>query len=1004
MDGSSEFRTDTTLDGRHAAAIDAARRQFERAGLRAATSSSSGRAGATAMPADWPVDALPGYEIGPEIHRGGQGVVYRAVQRGTQRDVAIKIMREGRLGGPREKARFEREIQILGQLKHPNIVTIHESGTSVHGVYFVMDYIDGQTLDAYVAGAKLGVRETLSLFAGICRAIHVAHLRGVIHRDLKPANIRVDPAGQPHVLDFGLAKFDEIGETTAGSSIVDTMTGQFIGSLPWASPEQIEGRSGDIDVRTDVYALGMVLFQVLTGRMPYEIGVGMRQIVDSICHAEPPAPSSIRAEIDGDVDAIVLKCLRKEKDQRYQSAGDVAADIERFLVGEPIDARRDSALYVISRQIRRHRVAASFAGLFILVVAAALITSLTFWRRAVHERTEAEGARAAAVAAEEDARKQGEVARAVTRFLTQDVLLKLDPYNTQGEAVTARALFDRAAADVDAGEFKNQPLVEAEIRTVLGMVYLWMSDFARAEAQLRATLEISRREAGPNDARTLLTMGRLGTALARQGKLAEAEPLLREALEIQSRAAGEDDLSTVMARSALAAWCVDADRPAEAASLYRDVLEARTRLQGPDHADTLAVMSKLAGALTSDGKLTDAEPMLRDVIERKRRVHGDRHPETLIDLMHLANVLHLTGRNAEAQPLAEEALAGLSDRMGAGQESTQSALVVLATIQQSLGNRAEAEALFRRAVESHKTSGSNGYQIVEILLQRAVNLSQMGKLLEAESVLREALKAQQSAGNHERDRLRILSNLVNVLGEQGRSNEAVPFAEECVTVSRRVFGDENETTNLFINNHAFAMMGSGDAAAAETRFREAIASQRRLNAGENALTLNLMHNLALSLGRQNKHDEEESLLRAVLASRRKRLGDQDVLSLKSMHALASVLRERDRLDEAELHCREAVALAEKKWPDGHYLTEHFRCGLGTCLIAMKRYDEAEKALLLCQRRGEELLPAGHPNRTEAIEKLIVLYDAWGKPDEAAAWRGRLPNDAQLGSKAKSAEP
>ncbi len=988
MDGSSELNLRSTVDGRHVAAIDSARRQFERAGIRGPTSSAPGAAETVAArSAAWLAERLPDYEIGTEIHRGGQGVVYRSLQRGTQREVAIKVMRDGPFGGALAKSRFEREIQILAQFRHPNIVTIHDSGSVESGFYFVMDYIAGRTLDAYVSDARLGVRETLALFVKICRAVHAAHLHGVIHRDLKPANIRVDPSGEPHLLDFGLAKIIEDDAPAADSAHASSQTGQFIGSLPWASPEQLEGKSGEIDVRTDVYSLGVVLFQALTCRLPYEVGVNMRQAVENICRAEPPSPSTVSAGIDGEVDAIVLKCLRKAKDQRYQSAGDLAGDIERYLAGEPIDAKRDSGWYVFSKQLRRHRLAVSIVAAFMVVVAGALVSSVSFWRQAVRERDIAQIATIDAIEARDEARKQEAVAAAVSRFLTRDVLQKLDPYNTQGEALTARALFEQAAKDVDAGAFRDQPLVEFEVRTVLGMVYHWMSDFAHAETHLRAALSIARGELGEENENTLSTLRRLGNALSRQGKLDEAGQLLRQAMEIQSRTRGDDDLSTVLSRSHLAGWYLDMDRPDEAESLYRMVLDARIRLQGEDHVDTLAVMSNLAHALGSQGKYAEAEALYRDSLRLKRKIHGDQHPETLVDLMHLANTLRFTGRSDEAMPIAKEAYEGLRERMGVAAESTQSAMLTLARLHQTAGEFAEAEALLREAVDYYRASDGAGYQIVVILFQLGVNLIEQGKLTEAEGVLRDALAAYERVGGNAIDRLRILSHLVNVLGEQGKSADAVTAAEESMKLSRQTYGDEHETTAIFVNNYAYALLQSGNLSEAEAQCRQALAMQR----DDHPLTYNLMHNLALALGEEDHQEERELLLRTSLEGRRRLFGDDDPLTLKTMQALAALLRDQKTFDEAEALLREALGRAEKRWPSGHFMTEHYRRALGVCLAAEGRFEEAEPLLLLSYERDRELLPPGHPNHVEGIQKLVDLYIAWGKPEQADHWREERPN-------------
>lgn len=325
------------------------------------------------------VDQIPGYEIRGEIHRGGQGVVFHAVQISTGREVAIKVLRQGPFGNIEDRQRFDREVRVLSALKHPNIVAIHDGGVAHGHAYFVMDYIAGETLDLYVARTRCSVDTLLAMFVKICAAVAAAQLRGIIHRDLKPGNIRVDRAGEPHVLDFGLAKIDPAavdsaaehaplpGASPAAPSF--TQTGQFLGSLPWASPEQAEGLAAKVDIRTDVYSLGVVLYQSLTGRFPYPVNGGFRVVLNNILNSAPVRPASVRREINDEVETILLKCLQKEPERRYQGAAELAADLRRYLSGAPIDAKRDSHIYVLRKQLVRHRlpVAAAVAVLISLV-------------------------------------------------------------------------------------------------------------------------------------------------------------------------------------------------------------------------------------------------------------------------------------------------------------------------------------------------------------------------------------------------------------------------------------------------------------------------------------------------------------------------------------------------------------------------------------------------------------------------------------------------------------
>ncbi|MHC5115207.1 MAG: serine/threonine-protein kinase [Planctomycetota bacterium] len=329
--------------------IDAARDDAERIAAQAPTSTESI---SLLRP---PTTSFPGYEVLREIHRGGQAVVYQAIQNATKRKVAIKVMRGGPLANAQERARFEREVRILGQLQHPNIIGIHDSGTTEGWSYFVMDYLAGRPLDESMAGGERSVDDTVRLMARICRAVNAAHLHGVIHRDLKPANIWIDTGGEPHILDFGVARIATGNVTDEPEPQLMTMTGQFVGSLPWASPEQAEGNPADIDLRSDVYSLGVMLYQMLTGCFPYVVVGNMREVLQSILHSPPTRPGRLRRQVNDEVETIVLKCLSKDPERRYQSAGELARDLELYLDGEPIMAKRDSTWYVLRKSAVRHR-------------------------------------------------------------------------------------------------------------------------------------------------------------------------------------------------------------------------------------------------------------------------------------------------------------------------------------------------------------------------------------------------------------------------------------------------------------------------------------------------------------------------------------------------------------------------------------------------------------------------------------------------------------------------
>ncbi len=350
-----------------------------------------------------------GYEIVAEISRGGQAVVFKATQIATSRFVAVKKLNLNNSSGAEQLLRFEREIDVISRLKHPNIVTIFDRGTAAGCPFFVMELVEGMTLSEYCSTTfpktttsdavdPKRVRQLLELARKICSAINYAHRLGIIHRDLKPQNILIDDESNPRVLDFGLAKL------TTNNPFALTEVGQFLGTLAYASPEQVKLAPEQIDIRTDVYSLGMILYEQLTGRLPYVVDEGLSERVNNILHSDPARPSELCKGIDRDLETILLKSLSKNPDRRYQSIQQFDRDIELYLNGQPIEARRDSKLYVFKKSVQRNKVFVTASATILLIILSALVVSLKFWKQAVGERDIARSA----VASESKAKKDVE--------------------------------------------------------------------------------------------------------------------------------------------------------------------------------------------------------------------------------------------------------------------------------------------------------------------------------------------------------------------------------------------------------------------------------------------------------------------------------------------------------------------------------------------------------------------------------------------------------------------
>jgi tetratricopeptide (TPR) repeat protein len=675
--------------------------------------------------------ALPGYAIDGFLQSGGQGVVYRAVQRGTGRKVAIKVMRGGRLARPSHRARFEREVRILARLRHPNIVTILDSGTADGQFYYIMDFIDGPALDEFTAGRRLPVREIVALFVKICGAIHAAHLRGIIHRDLKPSNVRVDAAGEPHILDFGLAKLDDVSDADELGPHLSTLTGEFIGSPPWASPEQVDGLPEAIDVRTDVYSLGVMLYQCLTGTFPYRVDGRLRETLDNICNAEPARPARSNRAIDDDLEAVVLTCLRKSPAQRYQTAGEVGRDLQGYLAGEPVEAKRDSSWYLLRMTVRRHRVTAALTALAAVLAVIVALGSTVMYRREARLRGEAQAACLEAV-------RQTRIAEAVNTFLNEDLLAAARP-DALGRNATIEMLIDAAAGKIE-GRFDAEPQIEAAIRQTVGDVYMELGKWAPALAQAERALALLRASVGAESEQTLAVMNLVGRLYRRLGRYQEADATYSEMLAIARRALGEEHALTQRGMNNHAYVLHQLGRTRGAYELNRRVLEFRLRTLGPEHEETLTSMNNNAYYVQAVGTMEEAAEGYEKVFEIRRRVLGPEHPDTLLSMHNVATLWSRLGRLDDAARLEEEQLELVRKVQGPRHAATMDTLAVLGDIYRRRGRFDEAERLLNEALDIQREVGGAEHPHVAWRLDDLAELYRdQGRYEEAEATCREAL-------------------------------------------------------------------------------------------------------------------------------------------------------------------------------------------------------------------------------------------------------------------------
>ena len=651
------------------------------------------------------------------------GTVYKAEQDQPRRIVALKVIKPGFLTADLLR-RFGRESEVLGRLQHPGIAQIYEAGTADGGQtpYFAMEYVAGVSLTDYAVSGGLDTSGKLDLVARICDAVHHAHQRGVIHRDLKPANILIDATGQPKVLDFGIARLTDADvKATMGTDL-----GQLVGTLPYMSPEQVGADPLDLDTRSDVYALGVILFELLAGRLPYPIGRELTEAARLITEEEPPALGSLDRAWRGDVETIAAKTLEKAPERRYQSAAELAADIRRYLAHEPIEARAPTTIYQLRKFARRHvaLVGGVAATVVALVIGLAATGYFMLDARAARDRAEGEASKATAI----------------NEFL-QQTLGSANPYDGTGRDVTVLEALDGAVERID-DAFADQPEIRAAVEYTIGSTYRDLGEYDRAESLLRAALETRQRLVTNPQADVATSLNALGELLYYQGDFDAAEASWQEALEIRHALFGERHPDVAELLNSLGiAYQSRADYEA-AEGMYRQALEIRRTLFGDEHGEVANTLNNLAIVRGLQGGYATAAAMHREALAIKRMVLGDDHPDVISSLNNLALTLTRLGDYAAAEPLVREALERWRESLGAQHPRVAAALSNLAALLRNQGDDEAAEPLFREALAMRRTLMGEHRDVAANLTDLSALLTDKGEYATAEAYLREALAMQ----------------------------------------------------------------------------------------------------------------------------------------------------------------------------------------------------------------------------------------------------------------------
>ncbi len=760
-------------------------------------------------------DNVGPYRILELLGEGGMGEVYKAERRQPIRQtVAVKIIKLG-FNSREIVGRFESERQALAMMDHPGIARVLDAGTTITGrPYFVMDYVSGKPITMFCDEHKLPIDERLRLFGEACEAIFHAHTKAIIHRDIKPSNVLAylqDGKPSVKVIDFGIAKALTSARLT--DLTVNTASGQAIGTYDCMSPEQVDG-SPDIDTRTDVYSLGVLLYELLTGAKPFDqstnTGTSDAEMKRIIREVEPPRPSTrltmlnateasalaerrqarldaLARQLRGELEWIPLKAMRKDRARRYESPLQLKHDIENYLEGKPLLAGPETKSYRFRKFIKRNQrgVVASAAMLLIVIVGVVLY---------IHNiRAEQARTKLALVESEAhrvEAQKQATIATDSNRFLA-NILANAQPNNSLGAPVTVVQAMERAAAALDSGSQKVEPVTEAMIRYVVGTTLRSLGRLDDGLPQLQRARELDRQARAPGDPQTRVTLTDLGELLTEQGKFDQAEPVYREALAISQKYLPPDDPEVAMCLSHLGAMYRQQGKFDQAEPMLRQVIDIRRKKLPPNDPEIASALNNLAAMYWNQGRLADAEPLARESLKMRQATLPAGHPNIAQSLSNLATLLRDQHKYVEAEPLCREALAMRRKALPPNHPDIAVVLHSLAWILNAQGKLDEAEPIAREALEIRRKALPAGHpHIATTCDDLAWVLVRQGKLEEAEPLFREALQIRtEKFGATAPPTTQVAGRLANLLDQTNRKEEAAALRAKLAPSTRPVKTD-----------------------------------------------------------------------------------------------------------------------------------------------------------------------------------------------------------------------
>jgi serine/threonine protein kinase len=969
------------------------------------------------------------FTLREKLGEGGMGDVWVADEHApVQRRVALKIVRAGFDSG-RLLARFDQERQALALMDHPNIAKVLDAGIDETGrSYFAMELIQGVPITTYCDQAKLPPRRRLELFIAVCHAVQHAHQKGIIHRDLKPSNILVglyDGTAVPKVIDFGVAK--ATGPRLTEQSIA-TEVGALIGTPEYMSPEQAELNNVDIDTRSDIYALGVVLYELLAGGPPFarkEVGQGgVLEMLRVIREQEPARPSTklstaeglaklaanrsteparLTKMVRGELDWIVMKALEKDRTRRYETANGFAMDLQRYLANEPVLACPPSAAYRLQKFVRRNRGSVLAAALLLLALVGGIIG--TTWglvraEEAWHaEAQRAEGERLAnldAQAARAQALKrlaQIEKGNEILLSIFADLDIRRIRNGTEPvEAVLAQRLV-QAGAQLDEDTVGDALLV-AGLQDRLGVTLLGLGYAEDAMALLVKARDGVSARLPADHPHTLTVMSNLAASYREAGKPDVAAALLESTLRLrQAKPALADHPATLKVMSNLALAYQDAGKLDLALPLLEDALQLGRESSGPSHPDTLGSMNLLAGAYQAATKLDRAVPLFKETLELRRETLGEDHPDTLRTMQHLATCYLDAGKLDLAVPLYEGTLDRMKAKLGATHPDTLTCMNGLAASYRAAGKHDRALALHEQTLNLRKAKlGDEHPDTLMSMHDQAYAYHDAKKLDLAVPLYEDTLRLMIAKLGHDHPKtLMAMNNLAVAYKSAGKHDRALPLLRDNLEVTKAKLGAEHPHTITGMNNLAMAYQAARQPELALPLLRQASASVEK-SGFEHAHAERIVPNLIACHEQLRQFAQAETWRRKWLVVVRQRSGADSAAAATQLSALGSILLRQEKWTDAEAVLCECLAIRMDRHPDT-WTTFNTRAMLGSALLGQKKYAEA--APLLVQgcagmlKREAQVPARSRSVLTVALERLVQLYDEQEMKEQADEWRQKL---------------